>query len=364
MKRGPLALAALVALALAVGFAAQQPGADSPVPSVHNTGPRGLAVLAAWLGEANVVVHDAPLTELPAGVRTVVLAVPAEAEVSPDEVARLRSFVEAGGTLVYLVPRNAAQPALNGWLDVRLGALAPLVSEPGLQDVGGTSVRVIFAGGLLAGAARLRLAADRTLAVTDEQAVAVTSDDAVWWRKLGGGEIWLAAGADLAENARLELADNALFWSHLAERGPILFDEYHHRRSTRPLPVNLAITALQLAFLAGLFMWARGPRLGPPRDAPPTLHRTSLEYVRAMAALTQRAGVEAELVEALRVSFRRRLQEELAIPQGWSVEAADAELARRQLIAPGELLAASRVSGFVALSRGLASLEQRLRQAR
>ena len=362
MRRGPLIIAALVLVAMVASIAAQEPGSDSPVPSVKNRGPRGLGVLAAWLEASGpVIAHDAPLTRLPPEARVVVLAAPAGEEVRDDEVEALKTFVEAGGTLVYLVPRQGAQPALNRWLDVRLGSVPPMITEPGLEDVGGTTVAVTFAAGLLEGAKTLRLSADRTLAVGNEHALAVTAGDALWWERRGRGEIWLGAGPDLAENARLELGDNALFWGHLATRGPIVFDEFHQHAGASVVPVNLLVTGLQFAFLALLFLWARATRLGPPRDQPLTWHRSSLEYVTAMAALTQNAGVENELAVALKADFRRRLQDELAVPTSWTWEEADAELARRTSIEPGALLRASSQTGFLSLSRELAMLEKQLR---
>ena len=366
MRRGPLLIAVLVLISVLASIAAREPGSDSPIPSVENLGPRGLGALATWLRESNVevIAHDASLTELPPEARVVVIAAPAGEEVRDDEVAALQRFVEGGGTLVYLVPRQAPQPALNNWLGVQRGPVAPLVPEAGLEDVGGTSVSVTFAAGLLADAKTLRLAADRTLSVIDERAVAVTSNDAVWWLRRGLGEVWLAAGPDLAENARLELADNALFWGHLAGRGPIVFDEFHHHRAATAVPVNLLVTGLQLAFLALLFLWARAPRLGPARDAPITWHRSSLEYVTAMAALTQNARVEPELVVALKADFRRRLKDELGVPDTWTWEEADAELARRGAITPGALSLASTESQFVPLSQKLAKLEKLLRGSR
>lgn len=357
-----LGIAILVVLALVASFVSQQSDADSPTPSVSNAGPQGLGVLAVWLKESSVpvIVHDAPLTELPEEARVVVLAAPKATEVRDDEVLALKDFVESGGTLIYLVPRNAPQPALNSWLKVRPGPPAPLTKEEGLEDVGGSTVDVTFAGGLLSGAKRLRLSADRTLSVLDERALAVTSHDAVWWLPRGRGEVWLSAGADLAQNARLELADNALFWGNLAGHGPIVFAEFHHRHRAG-VPMNLLATAFQLLFLALLIVWAKGPRLGPPRDEPPTMHRSAREYVTAMATLMKNAKVEEELVAALKSDFRLLLRERLQIPIESSWERADAELARRASVEPGALLGALKETTFLALSRRLALLEGHLK---
>ena len=124
---------------------------------------------------------------------------------------------------------------------------------------------------------------------------------------------------------------------------------------------DLLVTALQLVFLASLFVWARGTRLGAPRDEPATWHRSSLEYVQAMGALTRNAGVEGELVQALKTDFRRFLREAAAIPEAWSWEDADGELARRQSLPAGALIGAAQQTSFVALSQALARLENQLR---
>jgi hypothetical protein len=362
VRRGSLLIGALVLLAVLASIGSQEPGGDSPLPSASNRGPRGLAVLATWLRGAGVEVverHER-LDVVPPGVRTVVLAEPAAEELREDEVAALRAFVVGGGTLIYLVPRSGPQPALQQWLPVSAGIIPPLVTEAGVEDVGGTTVAATLQGGLLRGVRTLRLSADRTLAVLRDDALAVTTHDAVWWVADGAGEVWLSAGADLAENARLELADNARFWANLGARGPVLFSEYHQRRADKALPRNLVVSGLQLAFLAALFLWARGARLGPPRDEPGTQPRSAQEHVQAMAALLQNAGVEAELAVALKADFRRRLAEERGIPSSWAWEEADAELARRFRTAPGALLSAIAHPGFVPLSRALAALEHQL----
>lgn len=362
MRRGVFAIGALLVIALALNWLARKPGDDSPLPSVSNRGPRGAAVLATWLREHGVpvIAHDAPLTSLPPDTRVLVLAAPAFEELRAEEVTALGAFVEGGGTLVYLAPREGGQPALNRWLEVKLGAPAPLVNEAGLEDVGGTTVKVTVPASLLAGATTLRLSADRMLEVKARGAVPVTEHGAVWWLRRGRGEVWLGAGADLIENARLEVADNARFWSHLASRGAITFDEYHHYPHAGDVPINLLVSALQLGFLALLFVWARGSRLGPPRDEPPSQHRSALEYVHAMAALTANARVEDELVVALKHDFRRRLQDELGIATSLGWDDAATELARRAGVTREEVLAAAGETRFVPLARALAKLERAL----
>jgi hypothetical protein len=365
MKRGVAIIVALMLLAMALSYFARQPGSDSPIPSIENRGPRGAAVLATWLREASVpvIAHDAPLTKLPADVRVLVIAAPALEELRQDEVDAVRAFVGAGGTLVYLAARTGAQPALHRWLELHSGDVSPLVSMDGIEDVGGTTVKVRFSAGLLEGVKTIRLSADRMISLGRADAVPVTEHGALWWFPEGEGEVWAAGGPDLIENARLELADNALFWSRLAARGPIAFDEYHHHRGATVMPVNLVATLLQVLFLGVLALWAIGTRLGPPRDEPLTQHRSALEYVRAMATLTANAQVEDELVVALKHDFRRRLAEELSIPPGWSWEEAATQLAKQTGVSRDEVLAAARETSFVPLSRALAKLEHALHGA-
>jgi len=361
--KGPqLAIAALIVLALVAAFFSRQPGSDSPLPSAGNQGPRGAAVLATWLRESGheIIEHEAPLTELPAGVRTLVLAAPSLSELTRDEVQQLERFVRGGGTLVYLVSRTRTQPALNEWLAITPGEVLELGSEPGVEDVGGATVRVRVAGGALSGLESFRVSAERTVEVGKPGAVPVASGGSLWWLPLGEGEIWVGAGPDLLENARLELLDNARFWGALAARGPMAFDEYHLAAHGAGLPVSIAASLVQLLFLAGLYLWARAPRMGPIREERGTVHRSSLEYVQAMAALTRNAGVEGELVAAIKSEFRRRLEEEHGLSRQLDWASVGRELERRGVATASEVTSAGNEGSFLAASRQLARLERAL----
>jgi len=191
MKRGVAIIVALMLLAMALSYFARQPGSDSPIPSIDNRGPRGAAVLATWLRAAGVpvIAHDAPLTKLPADVRVLVIAAPALEELRQEEVDAVRAFVNAGGTLVYLAARTGAQPALHRWLELHSGDVSPLVSMDGIEDVGGTTVKVRFSAGLLEGVKTIRLSADRMIALSRADAVPVTEHGALWWFPEGSGEV-------------------------------------------------------------------------------------------------------------------------------------------------------------------------------
>ncbi|MEW5738277.1 MAG: DUF4350 domain-containing protein [Myxococcota bacterium] len=358
-----LALGVLVALALAVGLAVGPDASDRQVPSVTSSGPKGLLVLATWLRETGVDVRagDEPLTEIPPDVATVVLPSPTAAEVTDDEVKALRRFVERGGTLVALLPRGPAQARLKRWLSARAGEVAPLSDVPGVRDLGGSTVAVRISGGALAHVAALRVSGEVTVTLDDEAAVPVTDPPALWWRALGRGEVWVSMGPDLAENARLELLDNAAFWAAVGRRGPMWIDEFHHQRrlDTAP-PLHFVTTALQAGLLALLFVVARGTRLGPPREEPRQASRSASEYVTAMAALTARAGVEAELVAALKTRLRRTLHDALGISTSISWDEAARQATQRSALRAELVRAAGAEIDFLALSRAAAEIEREL----
>ncbi|MBL8909452.1 MAG: DUF4350 domain-containing protein [Archangium sp.] len=362
MSRGQLAIGALILLAMIVSAFAAQPGADSPLPSIENRGPRGAAVLATWLRESGVevVALDQPLTAIPSQIRTVVLAAPSQTELSNEEVESLRTFARNGGAVVVLVSRDRTHPPLSRWLGLTHGEIAPLNSIDGVDDVGGTTVNVRFPGSATAGLQKLRLSAEYMTGLKREGAVPVTDASALWWFPEGDGEVWVSTGPDLIENARLELLDNAKFWKNLGARGPIAFDEYHLSAHAQSTPVSILASLAQLLVLAALFVWARAPRLGPVREEPATQHRSAIEYVRAMASLTANAKVEGELIGALKDDFRRRLDDEHGISRSMAWPDVARELERRTQIPANDVLAAAAETRFLPLSRALAGLEKRL----
>lgn len=308
------AMAALFALALVIGLSSGT-SQLSMVPSVNNVGPRGLKVLATYLTEAGFDVRQGltPLTELPDDVATVVIPAPVISTLDAADRQALRTVLERGKTVVLLPSRSASFQQWQGLADIR-GGPRPVI-QPQAVDGSGTTAVVKFQVGALRGVTSLRLSADPGIRVATEGAVALTEPPLLWAVPGAPGELYVIAGADLAENARLDLADNLRFWTNLATRGPVWIDESHHapRLEERP-SVNLWATGLQFIAVAALFVLARGTRFGPPRDDPRGPRRSTTEYVEAMAALTARAGQEAELVAALRKHARLLMHDRLGVP--------------------------------------------------
>ncbi|RKH38541.1 DUF4350 domain-containing protein [Corallococcus sicarius] len=381
--RVAVVLGLLIAVALAVGLASREAAPDSPVPSVTNPGPLGLKGLFVYLRESgrDVSAQETSLESLPAGTRSLVIAAPQAQPVTKEEVASLERFVQGGGTLVYLSPHTLGehQPGLEEWLGLVPGAL-PGTNHQGLAsewvDPAGVTVDVWLPAGLLRGLSSLRVSRDRSLRMEHDTAVplaGLSGTGVVWRWSLGKGEVYVAAGPDLAENRRLELLDNLRFWDALAARGPLRFDEFHHAVVTRPpLSQGLWVFIAQALAVGLVYAVSRGTRFGAPRPVRVERHRSSREYVRSLGWLMRRAKVEAELLPELDSALRRLMQERLGIaPSLPDAEAARlleetcGVPARDYLDAKEDLLrtrdrAPVRPADYTRLARRYASLERRV----
>lgn len=298
MRRSWWLYAALIAVALAAGLSVPENAPDSPVPSAQNPGPRGAKLLRRWLEQTgrDVRLLDGPL---PPGLKTLIIAAPTGHAVSKTERAAIEAFVTTGGTLVYLAPRRSnVQRELDDWLQLEAGPA--LTRDLQTADVLGVSDPVK----LLPGVRTLRVLADET--VTSSLPAALPLAQSLTWIPLGKGEVFVSAGAELAEASRLELDDNAAFWARLP--APIGFDELHQAPKPKPdLSANLLAALAQLAFCGLAFVLVFAPRLGPPRPTPQEQHRSSLEYVASLGALTAEARVEPELGKELVARLKRQL---------------------------------------------------------
>lgn len=321
----------LVTFAAALGLSTRQAAPASTLPSVDNPGPLGLRALYLYLqeGGASVAAHRDALTALPTDTRTVVIPAPQGRTISSAEVEALERFVRGGGTLVFLASqdKDKGQPALEQWLEFEHGGFLGASSRglpEGDQDLGGTTLDVWVPAGAARGVSAFRMARDRAIRLKMAEAVPIAGREdnvALWRLGLGQGEVYVAAGADLAENRRIELLDNLRFWDALAARGPLLFDEFHHSAEP-PAPMSQGIWTFVLQCLAvgGLYVFARGQRFGAPRPQLPERHRSTLEYVQSLGWLTRRAQVERELLPELARRLRQLMHERLGIPLTLSEE--------------------------------------------
>lgn len=372
MKRlWPIALLLVIALTLGLLASSSDAPADSPLCSMTNAGPRGARVLDLWLqaNGATTRALAAPLSNSAFDrLGSVLILGISNRRLGKPEVAQLDAFVRGGGTLVYLPAMSDSQPELDDWLKLSREGQWPEADRRG-DDRGGYDVPVTFPHGLLAGAHTLRMFAEPPWHTDLDEAVNVASD-VVFAIPLGKGEVWLAPGTGLAENRRLELGDNALFWANLARRGPVGFDEGHlFAPDTSTAQRHLWGVVGQLGFVGLVLLWAVTRRLGPARPVVSAPARSVMDYVRAMANLARRAHVEAELFVELKARLRRVMHEQAGIPVAMetqeaarALEAAGVPLAQelvRLEQTPAQTVAAD-PKLFAELSREAAKIERRL----
>ncbi|MFL5319561.1 MAG: DUF4350 domain-containing protein, partial [Myxococcaceae bacterium] len=334
----------LLVIAVALAIAAGSNGGKSPSssPSVTSHGGGGLAAIYEYLGD-RADSETEPLTSLSKTTHTLVIAAPTARLISAEEVTALDHWIRAGGTLVYLAPREkGSQPELSGWLGLadadRLG-IAKTEDDPG-----GSTARVWAAQGPFTGLRELRVAAARGIRSELGWLLPVAGTDqapVMLWGQLGRGQVVVAAGTDVAENRRIELLDNRRLWENLAADAPIAFDEFHQTAPEGP-PMSFGVLAFvgQALFALAFLTFARGTRLGPPAPEARDRQRPGIEYAKSFAALVRSAHVERELVIDLEKRLKRIAHDRLGV----SLSLPDAELAReveRRIDSPGEWSALS-----------------------
>jgi hypothetical protein len=122
-------------------------------------------------------------------------------------------------------------------------------------------------------------------------------------RVIGLSDPGLFSNESLRDGDHARLALNLLL-AHLGN-GELLIDEYHHGygRATSVLEhllTSRALIPLLQGILILLVLWiAKGRRFGPPRPLLQEERSSSLEYVRAMAQLYQRARVRVLALKAV-----------------------------------------------------------------
>ena len=355
MKRRPLLLGYLVAVCLVAGSAialrsTETRHAESPIPSIENSGPQGAKGLYTWLVEsgADPGVLRTRYTSIPTDARVIVSLAPTRRFIGGAQWDQLRAWVAKGNTFVYGVPRRVRKQYVETSLALKwvFGPRpAPLVNTEGLDkglrallesngqrdDPNGADAVPWQSSPLLAGVRTLRVSADDGLEtdVPGARLIAGPGESpSVLVFPEGKGEIVVLAGSDLAENRRLALGDNLSFWANLAARGKVYFDEYHHQelaQDSRGLFAAIGPTLLQLLLAAAVLAVAMGRRLGRARPLAPAKRRSQGEYVSQLAGLYQAARLEPELCGELHRSLRRSLFERFGITAGLD----DLEAARR-----------------------------------
>jgi hypothetical protein len=369
VSRAALVAAGCAALALvtAAGIASnrrQRELETSPLPSVENGGPRGLAAARAWLAATGRPHRVLAREEDRPAPGEVLLLVAPPATLGAPEADALISHAEAGGRVVWAMG-GGPQPDLERRLgvvrtrapsDLEVHLVTSLVPHPLFDRIA-----------LQTGGAALRATGAEALPVAGEEELAAAASIG-----LGRGEAIVLAGPEPLENYRLGEGANLSLLSRIAASGPIAFDERHLVRAGRSgagarLPW---LVGAQLLLVAAALLVAVGRRLGTVRVvAGEGKARSARDYVASLGALYRRAGDAEELRASTWRSLRRAVERLAGVPAA----APDAEVARRLAArSPAAAGAFARAlaargappgeAGLVALLRAAAEVEAALRR--
>ncbi len=339
-------------LALAIVLAAltdEGQSAPSPYPSIHNPGPKGLKALHTYLQETGHAVTEleAPLTSLPPGTRTLVIAQPDGRDISRDEADAVKAFLHAGGRLVYLAPEQRGQRAMSELLSLYSDGL-DLPPSAFLSDTAGATATVL-ALKRLEGVQTLRVGGAGGIGSNLHRALPLATVSGIpvaLYLPFGAGEAFIFPDASVAQNALLDGGDNLALWEVLTEGGRTVFAEKHQRpAASHGLPASLLWIGGQLLLIGALFAVAAGARLGPPRGAEPPAQRSAVDYVQSLAALAQTSRLESALLASARHRLRLLLHDRLGI----SPELPEAELPA--VIAEQTGIPATRVQALLSAMR-------------
>jgi hypothetical protein len=344
---------------------------SGPAMSTNTTEPHGMAALYRYLAATGA--RPAQLTQfdtLPEPRATVIVAAgPLQRQPAASEIAALKQWVTAGGTLVLAAEAENALHAISG---MRPGGVTGGLIPAGLAGVSGPGhelVTEIQPTALSAGVTRVEVDAGQAIDAIPDVAVVVLGPPAapvMASRRIGLGKVVVLADEFALSNAGLAQVDDLALALDLcggagaSGSSRVLFDEYHHGYASGggawgKLPVGVRLSLIQLMLAAGLVVVAAGQRLGRPR--PPVLApRTSpMEYVTSLAMLLRRAKAFGRASRVLSRSLERDLSGRLGTAtrdreglrrtlaaRGWTASAFAVEQTERDAASEEELLADAR----------------------
>ena len=308
-----LAIVTLIFTALTTGQGGTVAGRTA---SVYDDGPGGAAALRHAIdaigGTTSALEGDT--FSIDAGRVGILFMLGATELVTPADVATVRAFLRAGGTVVVASDLGLLErPLLDAF---HIGYRGP--AAPGAHALASAAFtnpparRIAFDGGTTLSTG------DEALALADDGGapiVALAHDGPGALVVVGSLWPFLAQGLGDADNGRFAIA---LAAQALGSRREVAFDEYHHGlHPSADVLVLIERTwpGRALVFVAAVtfvYLVLSGRPFGSPVPLDPRPPRSSLEYVRGFAGLVRRSGRG----EIARRRLRRELHSALARASG------------------------------------------------
>jgi len=298
----------LVAYGLVALESSQKSGKSNERRTTYSAAAGGYKALYLWLQRMNIPVKrwEKKLSQLPAQA-SVLLIVEPELAPSSRELKALDEWVASGGTLVVIASRP------NVLLQKAGLTIQPLFGTAPGQDEQNENESLLFQPGPYTREIQ-GLDSKGHPGLNSSRPEGVVHLRSRWGGLLmvlnrGKGRVLGLSDPELLCNVSLRDADHArlainLLLTHLGS-GSLLIDEYHHGYGRATTVVahlfsSRALTPLLQTALLLLVLWAAvGRRFGVPRPVVQDTSRSSLEYVRAMAQLYQKARGQVIALETL-----------------------------------------------------------------
>jgi hypothetical protein len=254
---------------------------------------------------------------------------------APADYAQLRTWVTAGGRLVWLVDRSSAGQAKSLSRAISGNAGADETASLDLPRVAQTRARTKGSLGLVPSALTegvRAIAAHSTLRIPYDDSVRVTpvaADSAgvlAGWYRIGKGSVLVITDESLFQNSHLKLADNARLAYDIAAAGlrpgaTVAFDEWSHGFQSGDTWWTILPRDVRWALLLTIgtaVVWLAGGllRFGPAIQLPAHAERTSEEYLTSVAWLMQRGNAARKAIRDLAELCRHDVAQALGLPAG------------------------------------------------
>jgi hypothetical protein len=329
------------------------------IPSTLNAQGPGAKALYLLLQKEGFTTErmESSWTALTANVGLLIVIEPLRDDraITADELTALKSWVEAGGTVLFMVTLPVRPMDSK---DLIAGDIAIVAGDKKAKDLTPFAPNSPYVRNVallhVASPVRLKAGANshyRTLFRDDVGALAAE-------KALGKGHVFLLANSVAASNDSIAQADNAILLYNIAAETAqsghhaIAFDEYHHgvgfethtagdennESLFASLPKPVRFVMLHLCALGVLLIYVGNRRFGPLRTLSNPTYRASTDYVGSMARLFRRAHAADIAVVTLYRQFVRDLRRQLDLTPDTPMPQLVAQTARMYGVNEGQFL--------------------------